>query len=170
MEIKKYKGVFITFVIIILFLTITWIIIKTKSSDRDSQLLQRAYNLPTASEVFRLRSECAALGQKILDNNLIGNALTQSQVSHYNPTINRCFIEMTVQSGDLSGDDFSEYLYDGQTGGMLAWTRKDKLAHIAGMGGVFSGPEKISKSGSSPTSFDFANDYINELMLDDWKQ
>jgi hypothetical protein len=37
---------------------------------------------PSASEVFHLRSECAALVETILDGNLIGRALTQSVSSH----------------------------------------------------------------------------------------
>jgi hypothetical protein len=38
---------------------------------------QRTHQLPTATEVFNLRSRCAALGERILEGNTIGPALTQ---------------------------------------------------------------------------------------------
>jgi hypothetical protein len=44
----------------------------------------------SASEVFCLRSECAALGQKIVDEDVVGVALTVTAASHYNPGTNRC--------------------------------------------------------------------------------
>ncbi len=143
-------------------------LIQIKKQNRDLQTFQRAYNLPTAAEVFRLRSECAVLGQKILDNNVIGSALTQSQVSHYNPATNRCYVQLTVQSANLSGDYFSNYLFDGQTGEMLASATKQKRKKD--FGNIFSGPAKTSKSNPSSTTFDSTNDYINEVMNDDWKQ
>jgi hypothetical protein len=46
---------------------------------------QRTHQLPTATEVFNLRSRCAALGERMLEENVIGSALTQSQISHYEP-------------------------------------------------------------------------------------
>src|SRR3990172_1063562 len=64
---------------------------------------------PTATEVFRLRSECAKLGEKILENNTVGSAVTQSQVSHYDPQTNRCYVELTVQTADL-GTPASDWL------------------------------------------------------------
>lgn len=57
---------------------------------------------PTAAEVFNLRSKCAELGQKILDGNLTGPALTQSQVSHYDPETNRCYVRLDVDTADLT--------------------------------------------------------------------
>lgn len=56
----------------------------------------------TATEVFQLRLASAELGQAILANNFIGTALTQDQVSHYIPRTNRCYVELTVQTGDVS--------------------------------------------------------------------
>ena len=75
----------------------------------------------TATEIFHLRSECAHLGQKILDGNFVGVALTEDQVSHYDPQTNRCYVQLTVQTADLSksADYFSTTLYDGQTGEIL---------------------------------------------------
>ena len=44
---------------------------------------------PTATEVFNLRSKCAELGEKILKNTAIGDALKKDQLSHYEPKTNR---------------------------------------------------------------------------------
>src|SRR5262244_1988050 len=81
-----------------------------------------AANPPTASEIFNLRSKCAELGQKIMENHVIGSALTQDVVTHYDPKTNRCYAELDVNMADLS--KFDEYnsrtLYDAQTGEMLA--------------------------------------------------
>jgi hypothetical protein len=86
---------------------------------------QRTHQLPTATEVFNLRSKCAALGERILEDNTIGSALTQSQVTHYEPRTNRCYVELTIQTADLSKPIDQHYnhrvLYDGQTKEMLAW-------------------------------------------------
>jgi hypothetical protein len=80
---------------------------------------------PTATEVFNLRSRCAALGERILEGNTIGSALTQSQVTHYEPRTNRCYVELTIQTADASKPIDQHYhhrvLYDGQTKEMLAW-------------------------------------------------
>jgi len=71
------------------------------------------YNqLPTATEVFNLRSECAKLGEKLQHGAAGDAARTVSQVSNYRPWTNRCYVELTTEH-DVS-------LYDGQTGKMLA--------------------------------------------------
>lgn len=58
------------------------------------------------------------MGQRILDRNIIGKALTQEQVSHYNLKDNRCYVKLTVSTADLGtpGDKYEQhdYLYDGQ--------------------------------------------------------
>lgn len=137
------------------------------SKNRPTQISPRTYNLPTATEVFNLRSECATLGQRVLNNNAIGGALTQSQISHYNPTTNRCYVELTVQSADLSGKYIANYLSDGQTGDLLAFaTQKDGKEY----GSIYSGPAKTTIYDPSESTFQSTNDYINEVMKDDWKQ
>jgi hypothetical protein len=82
--------------------------------------------LPTATEVFDLRSKCAALAEKIMDDNLIGSALAQEQLSHYSPYTNRCYVKLHVHTADLATpqDRFisESYLYDGQTKELLATT------------------------------------------------
>src|SRR5438045_110893 len=74
------------------------------SSSSQPQKLQKTHVAapPTATEVFDLRSKCAELGQKIMDGNLIGSALRQDQVSHYNPETNRCYVQLDVSQADLT--------------------------------------------------------------------
>lgn len=120
----------------------------------------------TATEIFNLRSECARLGQKILHGNIVGVALTQDQVSHYDPQTNRCYVQLTVQTADLSkpGDYFSTTLYDGQTGEILAFARTE---HGKKSGMVFDGS---LPDGQDPDRFwNHATDFINGKMEDDRK-
>jgi hypothetical protein len=85
---------------------------------------QPTHQPPTATELFNLRGRCAQLGEKIMRENMVGVALTQSQKSRYDPRTSRCFVELTVQTMDLSkGDYFALYLFDGQTQEMLAALR-----------------------------------------------
>jgi hypothetical protein len=124
---------------------------------------ERSYQLPTATEVFQLRSACAALGQQILEGNFIGSALTQDQVSHYNPRTNRCYVELTVQTADLSkGFYLSRCLYDGQTREMLASAtiEKDKKH-----GMVYDKQHRTTTL--EHAGWDDAAAYIDAMMADD---
>jgi len=86
----------------------------------------KAFVPPTAQEAYRLQDDCTHRGEKILRDNFIGSALTQEQVSRYNPTTNRCYVRLEVHAKFLSESgkyDNSTYLEDGQTGEMLAFFR-----------------------------------------------
>jgi hypothetical protein len=117
--------------------------------------------LPTLSEVFHLRSECAALGQKILDGNGAPPTLTQGVDSNYDQTANRCYIESTVSSAvsvsfaTPSNSDY--YLYDGQTGKLLAYATAEN-GYQAGR--VFVPHRAIPNA----TQYDDALEYINSMM------
>jgi hypothetical protein len=81
---------------------------------------------PTAEEAYRLQDDCTRRGEKILKNNVVRQALTQEQVSRYNPVTNRCYVRLEVHAADLSEWNKFEngtYFYDGQTGEMLAFFR-----------------------------------------------
>ena len=72
---------------------------------------------------------CTRRGDKILRENIVGSALTQGQVSRYNPATNRCYVRLEVHALDLTQldeYDYSTYLKDGQTGELLAFTRVKK--------------------------------------------
>lgn len=128
-----------------------------------------AFRKPTATEIFNLRSKCADLGQKILDANVIGIALTQDQVSHYDPKTNRCCVELTVRDADLSKQDhFSQYLYDGQTQEMLAAIRNDKSGK---WGMVFDRQHSspIPVPYDAKITYEDALAYIDKKMADERK-
>jgi len=84
---------------------------------------------PTAEEAYRLQDDCTRRGEKVLRGNVVGSALTQEQVSRYNMVTNRCYVRLDVHAMDLSQwqqYDNSSYLYDGQTGEMLAFITTKK--------------------------------------------
>ena len=121
---------------ILLFLTC---LLSIKCNDNKDKLQLRVAELerkvdslsyqkpPSATELFELRSKCAALGEKILRENVIGSALTQSEVSHYDPKTARCYVELTVQNADITNPTItSTYLYDGQTKELLAFAQIEK--------------------------------------------
>ena len=133
-----------------------------KSPTSNPVVDEPSFRKPTAAEVFNLRTKCAELGEKILNGNIIGIALTQEQVSHYDPKSNRCYVELTVQMADLTkvNDYFSRSVYDGQTGEMLAFSSSEK--------GVKKG--FVMGSAGGGVGFDAANAKIDALMADDRKQ
>jgi hypothetical protein len=95
-----------------------------KTTDPPKEVPVATNQLPTATEVFDLRSKCAALGQKILDENLIGSALAQEQISHYSSESSRCYVKLDVHTADLTTpkENYLQnvYLFDGQTHELLA--------------------------------------------------
>lgn len=128
---------------------------------------ERAYQLPTATEVFRLRSACTELAEKILEGSLIGPALSQEQISNYNPGTNRCYVELTVHAANLSEYDkhaFGRFLYDGQTKEMLA---TGQINHGKKSGMVFD--KQHHTTDLENAGWDDASEYIDEMMTDDRK-
>jgi hypothetical protein len=125
------------------------------------------FRSPTATEVFNLRSKCAELGEKILKNTAIGDGLKKDQVSHYEPKTNRCYVQLTVSNADpTKGDEyFQQYLFDGQTGQVLAAVRREK--------GTRSGEISIDPSplnGNPDELYVDASLFISKMMADDRQQ
>lgn len=135
---------------------------NSNSSKSDSTITERP---PSATEVFHLRSECAELAEKIMNENTIGMALTQSVLSHYNPKTNRCYAELTVQSADLSSNYLAEYLYDGQTKEMLAFAVHDKGKQY---GCIFKMRPDVTYQNYMPTyKYENIVQYIDDMMRDE---
>jgi hypothetical protein len=67
-----------------------------------------------------------------MEDNAIGSALTQSQVSNYDEKANRCYVELTVQSADLAAKRpvMERFLFDGQTKELLATAHKENDSGI----------------------------------------
>jgi hypothetical protein len=135
----------------------------------DAQAPQAAFRQPTPTEVFHLRTECAQLAQKIMDENLIGSALTQTIVSRYDPRSNRCYAQLSVlgpEAGPSTGY-VNNVLYDAQTRDMLAFATQEKDGRRKAY--VFTWIESAAPKGK-PTTYEQTLDYINNLMADDRKQ
>jgi hypothetical protein len=146
-----------------------------------------AFQRPTATEVFDLRSKCVGLSEKMSkDNDLTLRYLTeltkepalpllQEHFSHYNPKTNRCFVELRI-TFDLAAlkmvpkvsdtflakfdlDYIQRHLYDGQTGEELAYAQKG-LKAVAPFG-LISGIK---------VTWSEAFEGIDELMADNRRQ
>ena len=143
------------------------------SSAHADPLVQR----PTATEVFHLRSECAALADKLMHGfeeltamvqlpPTVRSPETYAVLSHYDPSTNRCYADLT--SGYVTPpavEHTHRALYDAQTKDILA------SAFIDGdkrHGQVFEAGRKYISDADG--SYDDANDYIDAKMADDRKQ
>jgi hypothetical protein len=136
--------------------------------------------LPTATEVFHLRSECAKLSAVILkdkEDNLQPWLETKtyawwhrlSETSHYSPESNRCYVNLvtrTTSRHDETYEEWSQELYDGQTKEMLAMTRiqlggKD-ATNKQGTGSVLVTTKDVYED-----TYKGAGQYIQDMMKDD---
>jgi hypothetical protein len=126
-----------------------------------------SFRSPTATEVFDLRSKCAELGEKIMKNTLIGAELKKEELSHYEPKTNRCYVRLTVWNANLgkSGEYFQQYLFDGQTGQMLAAIRRENGVKS---GDIYSEPSPAQ--GNSDEMYVDASIFISQMMADDREQ
>jgi hypothetical protein len=122
---------------------------------------EHAHQLPTATEIGQLRSACAAVGQQILEGNVIRSAVYQEQFSHYNPRTNRCYVEMRIQTGDPDkhSDRVGQYLYDGQTKELLAFAQ---IQDGRKSGRVFDLDHRTTSFENS--GWDDASEYIKATM------
>jgi len=122
---------------------------------------------PTAPEVFDLRSKCAELGEKIMKNTVLRDALKKDQVSHYEPKSNRCYVRLTAWSGDLAKESeyFQQSLFDGQTGQELAAIRREKGIRS---GDIFIDPSPLN--GNPDELYLDASSFIDKMMADDRQQ
>ena len=123
-----------------------------------------ARSLPSAAEEARLRSACAASGERILAVNTIRSAAYQEQFTRYNPQTNRCYVEMRVQTlaFDERADRFARFLYDGQTKELHAFAQ---INDAKKSGRVFDlNHHTISFENGG---WDDAIEYIYAVMADD---
>jgi hypothetical protein len=130
----------------------------------DTAVAENAFSPPTATEIYHLRSECAALGEKLLDADVVGAALYKSQISRYNPQMNRCYVELTAQTADTTKplSYVGRSLYDGQTGEMLAIAQIKKGKK---WGMVYDRSHQAKTLADA--GWDDASEYINATMADD---
>ncbi len=145
---------------------------RSKASPEKRQAL--SYTPATAAEIFELRSKCAVFGEKVLENNFIGSALTQEQVTHYNPTTNRCYVRLEVLSANLTttDDKFIKHLhlYDGQTREMLVSAMVEGSRKWAYILDGFEVANPGHPTGALFANYNDAVALIERYMADDRKQ
>jgi len=102
-----------------------------------------------------------------MKNTVIGDALKKDQLSRYDPKTNRCYVQLTVWNADLTkGDEnFQRYLFDGQTGQVLAAIRREKGTRS---GDIYSDPSPAQ--GNSDEMYLDASIFISQAMADDRQQ
>jgi hypothetical protein len=84
--------------------------------------------LPTATEVFALRTRCVQLGNDLSASKMYADR-EHGAVSNYNSKTNRCYV--TLIYGATKIDEVN--LYDGQTGALLASMYDDpKMGTVVG--------------------------------------
>lgn len=94
-----------------------------KSQSKPAAEPQRYSKLPTATEIFNLRTKCAQLAQQLDQRLPYGANWVRVTSSNYNASNNRCYVtltDMNEKSGAVSNN-----LYDGQTGELLAYAKHD---------------------------------------------
>lgn len=135
-----------------------------KSSSPASAVNSPSFPNPTATEIFDLRSKCAELGEKILKNTAIAAELKKEELSHYEPKTNRCYVRLTAWNANpgKSGEYFQQFLYDGQTGQMLAAIRRENGVKS---GDIYSDPPP--SAGNPDEMYLDASIFIDQMMADD---
>lgn len=129
------------------------------------------HSVPSAEEVFHLRSECAQLGVRMLDGRTKDDVIGENQwnqLSHYDPQSNRCYVEISSTTSDRTKPYIQsmDELYDGQTGEQLAtllYTGKNCPSDPCKAVGTTPPEHKIC---TGCTSSEDAENYIREKMND----
>ena len=129
--------------------------------------MHSSFRSPTATEVFNLRSKCAELGEKIMKNTVVGDALKKDQLSHYDPKTNRCYVQLTIWNSNLANgeENFEQDLVDGQTGQVLAAIRREKGKKS---GDIYIDPSPLN--GNPDELYLDASLFISKMMEDERQQ
>jgi hypothetical protein len=124
-----------------------------------SAYAQTYFKPPTATELFDLRSRCAALGREFIDDLVVGGAINKSLISRYDPRTNHCYGDVTTERID-NVQYYNRSLFDLQTGDMLAFAKIEKGGKV---GNVFGQAAPMGED----LGFTSANEYINKIMKED---
>jgi hypothetical protein len=108
----------------------------------------------------------------MLEKNAVVDALDQSQLSHYNPQSNRCYVELSFKTANRTDHMiYTDQIYDGQTGELLAFRSAQEDCpdgpDCKKLGSVFDNHHETSVG---RTLYEDASDYIDGLMDDDRKR
>lgn len=122
-------------------------------------LSQSCTQKPTETEVFNLRSKCAELGDGLQRNTYGATGAT----SHYDPSLNRCYVRVVVFESAKDSVYKAVELYNGQT--------HEKLASVQGTDGRQWGYLNIRSGNCDPWSdkdkcVPTATSFMDNLMSD----
>jgi hypothetical protein len=87
--------------------------------------------LPTEPEIVHLRAECQHLGEELLAVKVLPEV--KSQVSHYNPRDNNCYVLVTLRTVKYQNHS----LYDGQSLKLIAIAEVDTMFKRVDQNGLF---------------------------------
>jgi hypothetical protein len=91
----------------------------------------QADQLPTVSETVHLQAECQRLGEELLALKVLPEV--KSQVSHYNPRDNSCYVLVTLQTDKYQNHS----LYDGQSLKLIAIAEINIMFNWIDQNGLF---------------------------------
>jgi hypothetical protein len=95
-----------------------------QSQPKPAALAPESYSkLPTATEVFNLRTKCTQLAQQLDESLPYGASWRRQTVSNYSAKSNRCYVELYDSADSIQ--EYTRDLYDGQTRDLLAYTKTD---------------------------------------------
>jgi hypothetical protein len=133
------------------------------------QAAKRYSQPPTATAVFTLRTKCAAeLGETFLANppaNAPGVNAGSLLTTYYNPSTNRCYVKLSTAKND--------YLYDGQTRELLAYTgiqQGGNVGRVLPNGRSLPASLGIASGAADTDTYDFAKELIDRAVVDDRTQ
>jgi hypothetical protein len=138
--------------------TLVLLAVGLASSAAYAQSNQPVFQSPTATELFDLRSRCAALGDKLLEEISELPDRTKSLKSHYDPRTDHCYGELRVQ---IRNWYYTRTLYDLQTKEILATATTGAGLHPWGTTSGQSSDE------GSDHGFTSADKYIAKMMQED---
>lgn len=98
------------------------------------------------------------MGDKFLEDLIVGSAITKSITSRYDPRTNHCYGDVVTRNVDTSY--FLRNLYDLQTAELLAFAKTEKGKKV---GMIFN---RVSNY-RDDSGFADANEYIDKAMQED---
>jgi hypothetical protein len=131
---------------------------------------QRSSKLPTATEVFNLRTKCAQLGREVDEYMFHGPVIDRETLSNYSIKSNRCYVTLDDHNGSPGDWHRLRGLYDGQTREELAYAEYFTKRQSNGQntnGHIYSEGYNGPCGDKDDCGFSKADAYIDERMKRD---
>ena len=122
-EVNRLNGRFRSTTLKGLVVVVASAVVAAACSKPPAKTEERYSRLPTATEVFNLRTKCAQLARDLDESFPYGLHWQRDTVSNYSAKSNRCYVTL-IDSNDVE-KEYSRNLYDGQTRDLLAYTKTE---------------------------------------------